>query len=159
MIILDCEASGLGVDSYPIEVAWQHRYDDTQFDSFLIRPAAEWIYWDSYAEQEIHKIARQMLREEGIPVAEACRRLNDALAGQCVYSDCPSHDRMWLIRLFDVAGVQKQFRVDDVRTLVMPKQRTKLEHRFEKIRVEHRALSDVRGIIQCLNYFRPREEN
>lgn len=38
MIILDIEASGLALESYPIEVAWQHRFNSAKHDSFLIRP-------------------------------------------------------------------------------------------------------------------------
>jgi hypothetical protein len=159
MIILDVEASGLGQGSYPIEVAWQHRYDESRYDSFLIRPIPEWDYWDPYAEEKIHRISRDQLRTEGISIQDACRRLNDALAGQCVYTDCPSYDRMWIIRLFRTADVEKAFRVYDVRRLVKPQQERKLEHRLEMIEVKHRALSDVRGIIRCLNHFRPLDDS
>ena len=153
MIILDIEASGLKRESYPIEIAWQHRYDETLYDSFLIRPIPEWHYWDYYAEEKIHKISRQTLHEQGISIQDACLRLNAALKGECVYTDCPTYDRMWLIRLFKDAQIEKEFRIDDVRMLVTPKQEKKLEHRLEKIPVKHRALSDVRGIIRCLSYF------
>ncbi len=60
---LDFEASGLGPDSYPIEVAWGFFGIETTF-SYLIRPAEHWTDWDPVAE-DLHELSRATLFEAG----------------------------------------------------------------------------------------------
>lgn len=155
MIILDVEASGLGDDSYPIEVAWQHRLNPSLFDSFLIKPAPPWQHWDAYAEEQIHHISRDMLASDGIAVVEAATRLNASLRGQTVYTDAPSYDRRWIATLFRTAAMEQFFEIQDVRFFVPPDKESAYRRRFKMTPVRHRALDDVRQIINCVNYVAP----
>jgi hypothetical protein len=66
-IIVDIEASGFGVHSYPIEIGVAFN-DGTKCCS-LIRPGAAWTHWDSVAEQ-VHHVSRSTLETHGKPVAE-----------------------------------------------------------------------------------------
>jgi hypothetical protein len=153
MIILDIEASGLNLESYPIEIAWQHRSNPKLLDSFFIRPAPEWTYWDQYAEDHIHHISRSTIQAEGIDVYAAATRLNDALGEYEVYSDSPEYDGRWLGRLFRAAQIEKRFRLLSVYSLIDPSKEVSFQHRYAQSEIQHRALSDVKNIIECLNYY------
>lgn len=157
MIILDIEASGLAPQSYPIEIAWQHRFNPTLFDSFLIKPADRWVFWDQYAEDHIHHISRLLLEAKGISVFEAAERLNAALRDKQVYVDAPDYDRRWMAELFRAAGVEKQFELQSVYSLVSPSKEAAYQRHFTRSPVAHRALEDVRQIIESLNYIAPEQ--
>lgn len=96
---LDFEASSLASASYPIEVAWS--LPDGSIESHLISPAsiARWTDWSPKAER-LHGLSRAQLLTEGQSPAWICRRLNEQLAGQMVYTDAPDYDRTWLDELF-----------------------------------------------------------
>lgn len=155
MIILDVEASGLAQDSYPIEVAWQHRYNPKLRDGFLIRPAAHWIYWDEYAEHQIHHIPRSDLMAHGVSIEEAANRLNAALTEQAVYSDVPEYDRLWIRKLFRDAQIEMGFQVMSVFDLIHPARIQRFHHYHGQKLITHRAADDVRSIIETLNYVEP----
>jgi hypothetical protein len=53
---LDFEASSLGKQGYPIEVAWV--FANGEEESHLIRPAEAWTDWDVKAGR-IHGISRE----------------------------------------------------------------------------------------------------
>ena len=61
-VFLDFEASSLGKNGYPIEVAWV--FEDGDSESFLISPIGRWTGWDAAAEA-IHGISREQLAAEG----------------------------------------------------------------------------------------------
>lgn len=155
MIVIDVEASGLGPESYPIEIAWGHRFDPTKFDTFLIKPADGWVYWDTYAESAIHCISRSQLQREGISIAEAVERLDDALQGAVVYSDYVPADRPWWVKLYRELGRDLPFEFRPVQTLIPPAKEASYSLRLDASPTEHRALEDVRKIIQTLNFFAP----
>ena len=98
-VFLDFEASSLASASYPIEVAWS--LPDGVIESHLISPAGieRWTDWSTQAER-LHGISRAQLLAEGKAPAWICRRLNEQLAGQTVYTDAPDYDRAWLDELF-----------------------------------------------------------
>jgi len=153
MIIMDVEASGLSTDSYPIEVAWQHRFISSRHDSFLIKPVDTWIYWDAYAEHHVHRISRATLQTQGLSVIEAASRLNDALQGQIVYTDAVTHDRQWIKCLFNTSHIEMNFRMHCVYSLVEPAKVEPFKKRQAELKIEHRALPDARAIVSTLNYF------
>lgn len=155
MIVIDVEASGLGPESYPIEVAWAHRFDPTRFDSFLIKPSERWVYWDAYAESAIHGISREQLQREGVSIAEAVDRLDVALTGEVVYSDYVPADRPWLVKLYRELGRDLSFEFRSVQSLIPPDKVASYSARFDVTPTAHRALADVRKIIQTLNFFAP----
>lgn len=97
---LDFEASSLGVDSYPTEVAWS--MEDGSIESHLINPfcVEEWTDWSQKA-QALTGISREMLREQGRDPAWICGRMNEVLAGRMLYCDGLPYDRFWLSALYE----------------------------------------------------------
>tara|TARA_R110001592_G_C13086074_1_gene743041 strand:+ start:206 stop:679 length:474 start_codon:yes stop_codon:yes gene_type:complete len=147
MIVIDVEASGLAVESYPIEIAWQDSEDLGNFDTFLIVPDQRWTHWDEYAEEEIHHITREMLSEEGVSIDEACNRLNQKLIGTTVYSDALEYDYAWIMTLFETANKTPSFEMASIFDLLPDLTETKYETYVNDEVVIHRALGDARQII------------
>lgn len=141
LICIDIEASGLGPDSYPIEVAWKCDSSGAQ-DEFLIDPASVegWDYWDEFAE-ELHCIEHEQLGRKGITAAQACERLNAALAGKTLTCDAYDFDLFWMRRLFHSQQMPMRFRIQGIERLLTPEQceAYRKSTRFRR----HRALRDV----------------
>ena len=98
-IILDFEASSLGDNSYPIEVAWS--MDGEAVEEHLISPASvgSWTDWSAKAEA-LHGISRDELISQGKNPRWLCERIREELGGKTVYSDNPDYDREWMRRLY-----------------------------------------------------------
>ena len=147
LVFIDIEASGLGADSYPIEVAWK-REDGAAQDSFLLNP--EYVYgWDDWDEiaEDLHGISQAQLHEKGLRPDDACHRLNQALRDKVVVSDAPEYDLFWLERLFDSQDIAMQFTLRSLQLVLNPLQ-------YEAFGVvgriqfrSHRALDDVEHLI------------
>lgn len=105
-IIIDFEASGFGVDSYPIEVGVA--LSCGQKYCALIKPATEWLYWDLKAEQ-VHGLSREVLRDHGKETGTVARELNTLLAHKTAYSDGWVVDKPWLSLLFYQSGLVPSF--------------------------------------------------
>ena len=113
--ILDIEASGFGLGSYPIEVGII--MPDGRAWCSLVRPEPEWQHWDPSAEA-VHNITREQLDSSGRSAVEVADALNEWLDGQVVYSDAWAHDYSWLARLFDAANRTPHFKLDNLRALL-----------------------------------------
>ena len=143
---IDIEASGFGRHSYPIEVGIV--LPDRESHCYIIRPPANWSYWDPEAEA-VHGIPRSLLLEKGLPPVEVAVSLNRLLSGQTVYSDAWGHDLSWLGKLFDVGEQPQLFRLEGLRYLLSEAQAA-LWHPtkarvLEELRLHrHRASSDAR---------------
>ncbi|MCC2652276.1 MAG: transcriptional regulator [Microvirga sp.] len=112
---LDFEASSLGKDGYPIEVAWV--LSTGEEESHLIRPDPTWTDWDLEAET-IHGLSRDRLHAEGALVADVARRMMSVLAGYALYVTAPSWDGKWLSRLLRTAGLPRHaLRLEDTETV------------------------------------------
>ena len=135
LIFLDIEASSLGPDSYPIEIAWSG--SDGQSDSFLIEPVSNWSDWDSFAELTVHRVSKAELSTRGISVEQAAHRLNRSLQGHVVLVDSLNWDRYWLQRLFDAAKINRQFELQDMWGYLGRWIKT------NSARPKHRALADA----------------
>jgi hypothetical protein len=117
VIVIDYEASSLkgtsnGVvggdaDSFPIEVGLA--YPDGRVESYYISPVRIWTDWDTHVEENIHKISRDMLIEQGRDVNEIANILNNKLSGKTVVCDGKFSDPFWTNRLFSAANVECQF--------------------------------------------------
>jgi len=108
---LDFEASSLGKQGYPIEVAWV--LGSGAEESHLIRPASSWTDWDEEAEA-IHGISRDRLRAEGEPVEDVAQRMVSTLSHRALYATAPSWDGKWLSRLLRAAGLPRHtLRLED----------------------------------------------
>ena len=96
MLFVDCEASSLNDDSFPIEIAW---VDQTgRGESHLICPPAYWRDWSAQAEQ-LHCISYAMLQARGEPVTMVADRVIEVCKGQTLVSDNPTWDEQWIGRL------------------------------------------------------------
>ena len=115
-VIIDFEASSLGVGSYPIEVAWTSD-DGVGVEEHLINPDSapdleDWKSW-SWASQAVHGISREELIERGEDVRAVAKRMNEVLRGRKVYSDAVKRDRHWCERLFCAANLEMEFSIDN----------------------------------------------
>lgn len=144
--VLDIEASGFGRDSYPVEVGYVlpngHSYCS------LIRPAPGWTHWDPEAER-VHRIPRQTAIKHGRDALVVATHLNERLHGLTVYCDGWAHDYAWLNVLFEAAGLNPSFKLDNLRALMSDKeagvwgvlkQQVATEMRLQR----HRASSDAK---------------
>lgn len=103
-VFLDFEASSLSDDGYPIEVGWV--FEDGRSESHLIKPAPQWVDWDSSAEA-LHGISRSTLEADGVAHDIVAHRILDVLGGHVVYVSAPSWDGKWLSVLFRAAGLPR----------------------------------------------------
>jgi hypothetical protein len=111
IVFLDFEASSLGKQGYPIEVAWV--FASGEEESHLIRPAPSWTDWDAKAGR-IHGISKEQLRTEGKPLEEVAQRMVSALTGRALYATAPSWDGKWLSKLLRAAGLPRRaLRLED----------------------------------------------
>lgn len=150
MICIDLEASGLALDSYPIEIAWACT-ETGRSDSFLINPASvpSWTYWDEFAE-ELHGIEPELLQQDGISVKQACARLNQALKGEQVISDAYDYDSFWLRRLYRAAGVRPGFTLVGLDAVLSGEQRIQYQFIARTQFRRHRAMQDVEDLISAI---------
>jgi hypothetical protein len=104
--IIDFEASGFGVDSYPIEVGVA--LSNGQKYCTLIKPANDWLYWDQKAEL-VHGLSLEVLCSHGKDINTVAIELNKLLENKTVYSDGWVVDQTWLSRLFYRSGMMPSF--------------------------------------------------
>lgn len=153
--IVDVEASGLHIDSYPVEIAVLAA---GVVSSWLIVPEPGWRYWDPVAE-EMHGITRKMLREQGTRAAKVARELNATVRslGGVVYSDAAHWDRDWIMTLYIATGISCEFQVLPLQGLLDDTQHQRFDnHRRElegsgRYRV-HRAGEDVKLILEAYGH-------
>jgi hypothetical protein len=144
--VLDIEASGFGRDSYPVEIGFV--LPDGEAFCTLIRPAPEWKHWDPKAEA-VHHITLQTAIEHGRDVLEVATLLNERLYGKTLYCDGWAHDFVWLNVLFESAGLNPAFKLDNLRALLTDTQAAlwgdlKLQVTAEMHLPRHRASSDAK---------------
>ncbi|WP_262028414.1 transcriptional regulator [Microvirga sp. Mcv34] len=108
---LDFEASSLGKQGYPVEVAWA--FASGEEESHLIKPAASWVDWDVKAAR-IHGISREQLSAQGTPLEVVAKRMVSVLTGRQLYATAPSWDGKWLSKLLRSAGFPRHaLRLED----------------------------------------------
>ncbi|MEW9799058.1 3'-5' exonuclease [Alteromonas sp. CYL-A6] len=134
--ILDIEASGFGVQSYPIEIGVA-RSDGARYCR-LIRPLPHWTHWEAEA-QMLHGITRAELTANGTDAVRVCHELNQFLAGRQVYSDGWVVDYPWLIRLFGDVGIPMQFSFSDIEYVLNSAQMS----RWHMIKSELQSLASL----------------
>ena len=144
--VLDIEASGFGVGSYPIEVGFV--LPDGESYCTLIHPAPNWLHWDPQAHK-VHGISQKMLATHGRSVQEVVQQLNHRLRGRTLFTDAWLHDYTWLAALYEAADCTPSFRLDDLRSLLteieaahwnVVKKQVTTELRLQR----HRASSDAK---------------
>lgn len=143
---IDVEASGLDMtNSYPIEIAWVDSLGNA--DNFRIRPPHDWVYWDPNAER-IHGLSRAELKD-GLDVNEAAARLARSLQLEDIISDAPDFDSFWVNRLMQAAGLQRDFRILDIREVfgeIGSAATVRLCKHLRTHPAQHRALPDAKRL-------------
>lgn len=103
-IFLDIEASGLGSDSYPVEVGWGDT-ETNAVEAHLINPV-EVPEWDAPMDpvaRDMHGLTRDFLRSHGEAPTAVAARMNEALRGRTAYASS-AFDFMWMGALFPDGG-------------------------------------------------------
>jgi len=145
-IIIDLEASGFGKGSYPIEVGYVDEAGSTW--CALVMPSADCTHWDNAAEK-LHQISRKMLTEKGRPPTELAQHLNRVFRHQVVYTDAWYQDFTWMNRLYEMAGMQPNFKIEDIRTILTPYQLS-IWHETKEAITEKQALKRHRASTDAL---------
>ncbi len=112
---LDIEASSLGVDSYPISVAFNSPMGNIH--THLIKPLPDWTDWDEMSA-EIHGITRKELEAHGRSITYTARLLNRALEGLNVYTDAVMYDSLWLQRVYEKCNENIKFYLVNTSNLI-----------------------------------------
>lgn len=146
--IIDCEASGLDEkESYPIEVGIA--MDEDSID-FLIKPVAIWNYWSKKSEK-IHEIPRETLYNKGIDIVSAAELLNEKLVNKILFSDNSFYENLWINRLFDAAGISRNFEILSIYKISFDDIKFKQKrYQLSKLIPTHRALNDAYIIRESL---------
>lgn len=156
--IIDFEASGLGVGTYPIEVGvciWRSPDELATTWSTLIRPAPEWVRDGDWHEraQNIHGISPVDL-VDGMDPADVMRCLNDLLDPiGVVHCDGGKHDMHWMTALRMAANVPALFVLGRVSAVIQrstPDQWEAYEAWMKANPGPHRAGPDAEGIVSAL---------
>lgn len=157
LLIIDLEASGLGVYSWPIEVgvAWVEA-GKVRAWSRLIRPEPHWNpdAWDPMAEK-VHGIPRQALTGAG-SARSVAEELTGLIAGRPVFSDAPEFDMRWARLLLDALPSDPGLRVlhyDEAVGRICGDQGANWAYeRLERRRTPHRAGPDAARMLSAILY-------
>lgn len=144
---IDLEASGIALDSYPIEVAVVFPGGEYQT---LIQPASYWDHW-SYDAQDMHGLSREQLILEGTPPLAVAQEINCLFDGKTLCSDNPA-DCFWLDVLYEAAGIEATLEVKPIEAFVGREAASEILKRLS-VRKGHRALPDARNLQLAVNNF------
>lgn len=111
---IDFEASSLGPDSYPIEVAWCDAFGVVTEHLINPQPVPYWTDWDYIAEHNVHHIPRSLLLAQGKPPREVTQAMTQALAGKTLVSDVAHLDQFWAEALYDAVDQDPPFKIIDL---------------------------------------------
>ena len=158
--VLDVEASGLGSNSYPIEVGIVLA-DGTEYQS-IIKPAPDWQHWSEDAEI-MHGLSRDYIEANGQPIRQVCSELNNLCRNETLYTDCWVYDLPWVLKLFEQAGMYPAFKCMPIESVLNESQITNWVEHKSKIGAcsdlkPHRALNDARVIAGTLQHLRNQNE-
>lgn len=109
-------ASGLGSYSYPIEVGWSE--PDGTTHAVIIRPQPDWTLWDQDFVDPQHVTYADLVKY-GRPPRRIAEKMNADLDGQLLFTDGGLHDRYWLDRLYEAAGLTPSFTLCQFRYLLV----------------------------------------
>jgi len=159
-VVIDIEASSLGEESYPIEIAWGN--DQDNITSFLINPnyVDDWLDW-SVESERIHKISKGQLKKEGIKPREAYQKVKALFGKFDVYSDAPDYDSRWLYALNMACDDNYSYRIYPVSDLINkgftdrgeipPDPYSVLDKAYSESKKRHRAAEDVKSILRAIS--------
>lgn len=143
--VIDFEASGFGSESYPIEVGVVTSTGERYCS--LIRPHDDWQYWDESA-QSLHGLSRDLLLRKGRSIRDVCCEINAFANNAILYSDAWVHDKPWLTKLFFYGGLEAEFTLSPIESIVSEEQLEMWDEVKEQVFqassfVRHRASNDA----------------
>ncbi len=158
--VLDVEASGLGSNSYPVEVGVVMA-DGTEYQA-VIKPADSWEHWSEEAEA-MHGLSREYIEANGQSIRQVCLDLNRLCRNETLYTDCWVHDLPWILKLFEQAGMYPAFKCMPIESVLKEHQISNWVKHKSKIGAcfdlkPHRALNDARIIAKTLQRLRTQNE-
>ncbi len=141
MYILDIQASGMGEQSYPAEIAWR-RIDGSESYSTLIN--LDNVHgWEKWSHDVVrHGLTRQECCDRGGTTAYVARRVDDLLKHYPVYSESPIQDQRWLDKLFRSAGKRCPAKLIPIEHAVPSRRRFELHRYLLARRDEHNAAAN-----------------
>lgn len=150
--IIDVEASGLHVESYPIEIAILL---GGVVHSWLIKPAPQWQYWCPRAEA-IHGISRTELNHKGLDLKSVANELNALMKDNTgiLYSDADRWDDDWINTLYTQTGIKQSFHVLSIYDLFEKEHDPAFQGHIRRLSTSgkyrrHRAGEDVQMIYEA----------
>lgn len=158
LIVIDFEASALGMRSFPIEVGlaiWSTFDSQIEVWSTLIRPTDGWLaggIWKREAEA-IHGLRPEDLAH-GIPPAEVMEKLNELVSGAPCWCDGAAQDDYWLGTLAHAAGTHPNFKLRDWDALggaLSPEGYRRMVEWMERHSAPHRAGADAERLIRAIS--------
>ena len=150
-IFLDCEASSLANDSYPIEVAWSN--SDGEIESFLINIYRYPNGYDDWSReaQSLHGITKQYLSEKGKEPEFIVEQMEKKLKGKRLLTDAPDWDEFWVRRLYESVSVKCELEFGNAVELFhdLEPYHSVYQSQARKIAGHaHRAESDVKYLLE-----------
>ena len=147
LLFVDIEASGLHLDSYPIEFAVLD--ENGKIHEWLIKPLQDWSYWDPRAEL-IHGISRETLAKKGMEPALVATELNKRFRRKVLYSDAQQWDLMWTQILFYDTRIKLEFEIHAIQSLMSSDQIKQFARHKEQLsmqgKIKHRAADDAKQL-------------
>jgi len=151
--LIDIEASGLDIESYPIEVGIL--FENT-VHTWLIKPEPRWQHWDDAAEK-IHGLLRQHILRQGMDAKQVAIEINELVKNSngLLYSDAVQWDSDWINHLFRTVGVITEFHLLPIQDLFSENEESLFKQQRTQIVLsgkyrQHRAGEDVQLINRAL---------
>lgn len=142
VLILDCEASGIGEESYPISIGICGNEIQPWF--WMICPMEGWDHWDEVAES-IHGIEKDYLQEYGRDAFLVARDMNAIFRGMTLYCDS-MWDEFWIKKLFDDCGVLMSFNLVWLQKKLTEEEKEEYSAWVEAASMTHHPVEDARKI-------------
>ncbi|MGB3623052.1 hypothetical protein FT643_09165 [Ketobacter sp. MCCC 1A13808] len=101
---------------YPIELGVAMNGNGLTFAK-LVRPATCWTEWNEESER-LHGCSRQKLITDGEPARKIAKELNQLFPNQTLYSEHWQRDQRHLDRLYEVAGIVPQLKVECIKRIL-----------------------------------------
>lgn len=149
-LFLDCEASSLSPDSFPIEIAWNN--SEGMIESYLInifRYPNEYDDWSKDA-QSLHGITKQYLAEKGKEPQFVVDQMEQRLNGKVLLTDAPDWDSFWIRRLYESVNKECSFEFGnaiDLFNKIEPYNHIYKSQARKLAGHKHRAASDVKYLV------------
>ena len=151
--LIDIEASGLDIESYPIEIGIL--FEGSVY-TWLIKPEPSWQYWDDAAEN-IHGIPRQHIETHGMDAKQVANKINQLVKNSngLLYSDAVQWDSDWINHLFKNVGIVAEFHLLPIQDLFSEGEELLFKQKRAEIVLSgkyrhHRAGEDVQIINMAL---------